>query len=101
MRRGAWRVPGLSFHRCWSGKRFQTRWVVACRARGAATGDVEDRLLGRSPAFGIEAIGDVLGGGILLKLLGDPRDQPVELLQLLEAPDRADQRVPVITPPAQ
>lgn len=57
-------------------------------------GRIEVRLLGRSPALRIEAVGDVLCRGVLLPQGGDPRHQSIELFQLLEAPDRPDQRMP-------
>src|SRR3954466_3530457 len=54
---------------------------------------VEGLLLGWFPALDVQAIRNVLCGGIPPTHLGDARDQTVELLQLFEAPDRADQRV--------
>src|SRR4051812_44571698 len=50
---------------------------------------VEGLLLGWFPALDVQAIRNVLCGGIPPTHLGDARDQTVELLQLFEAPDRA------------
>jgi hypothetical protein len=51
---------------------------------------VEGRLLGRAPTLGIQAIGDGLRRRARFAQRGDARDQPVPLLQLLEASYRAD-----------